>query len=212
MSKLYGHPKHLMEDAKARAALASFDRLALLITHGPDGLNATHLPILFEDGAIIAHVARANPHWRDAPCDALFVLPGAETYVSPSWYESKKRDGRAVPTWNYETIHVHGRLELVEDHARLHDIVANLSARHEAGRPEPWAIGDAPAEYTERLLNAIVGLTLTPTRILGKRKLSQDKPAEDRASVIDALSASPDTRDQAVADAMKAVIPDSAQR
>lgn len=203
MTQLYGHPKHLLSEAEARAALAAFDRLALIITHGPEGLRATHAPIAYENGAVVSHIARANPQWNDAPCDALVILPGAETYISPSWYETKKRTARAVPTWNYETIQIWGRLTITEDAARLRKIVSDLSDRHEAGRAEPWSVSDAPEDFTARLLGAIVGLDIAITRIEAKRKLSQEKPPEDMASVIAALSASNDPRDHAIAERMK---------
>lgn len=202
MTTLYGHPKHLLSDEAAQAALAAYDRLAIFVTQGGDGLRATHAPLLYRDGVILSHIARANGQWRDAPCPALVILPGAESYISPGWYESKKRDGRAVPTWNYETIQIWGELTMFEDKARLREVVDALSARHEAGRAQPWSIEDAPSEYIDRLLGAIVGYALTPTRIEAKRKLSQEKPAEDIAGVIAGLSASADPRDQAIAEMM----------
>src|SRR5262245_37626722 len=101
MSMLYGNPRHVLAEGEARAALAAFDRLAILVTHGPDGLAATQIPIFVEGDKIVAHVARANPQWKHAPCPAMLIAQGAETYISPGWYETKKRTARAVPTWNY---------------------------------------------------------------------------------------------------------------
>lgn len=202
-ARLYGSPKHLMSESEAREALAAFDRLALIVTNGAAGLRATHAPISFEDGRIVSHIARANAQWRDAPCDALVILPGPETYISPSWYETKKRDGRAVPTWNYETVQVWGRLTITEDPQRLRKLVADLSARHEAGRAEPWALTDAPEAFIARLLQFIVGFEIEIAHIEGKRKLSQEKPAEDVAGVIAALEASDDPRDAILAARMK---------
>ena len=197
---MYGHPKHLMSETDARAAMRAFDRAALLIT--PD-LNATHLPFLVEGDRLVGHIARANPHWKSAPCDALVVMAGAETYISPNWYPSKAEHGRAVPTWNYATLHVHGALTTFDDRARLEDLVARLSARHEAIQARPWTIAEAPRDYIDRHLGAIVGVDLAIARIEGKRKLSQDKPEADRASVIAALRASGDPRDGALADTMQ---------
>lgn len=202
---MYAQPKHALSEADARAALAAFDRAAILVVTASGGFQAVHLPILVRGGAILAHVARANPIWRAAPCAALLVCPGPETYVSPGWYPSKAETGRAVPTWSYEAIHVEGALSAFEDPAALLPVVAALSDRHEAGQKRPWSIADAPADYIDALSRGMVGLTLSIERISGKRKLSQERPAPDREGVLAALDASPDPRDQAVAAAMKAV-------
>ncbi len=203
MGTLYGNPKHLIPEAEARAALAAYDRLAIIVTHGASGLSATHAPIAIEGGKLISHVSRGNPQWKDAPCDVMVIAQGAETYISPSWYETKKRDQRAVPTWNYETIHAWGKLTLIDDKARLRTIVDTLSQRHERGRPDPWSIEDAPADYIDRMLSFIVGFEITLDRVEGKRKLSQDKPADDYAGVIAALDVSEDPRDRAIAARMR---------
>lgn len=197
---LYGHPKTLLSSTEARAALEAFDRTALLVT--PD-LAATHLPFLVEGDRLVGHIARANAHWKSAPCDALVVMAGAEAYVSPNWYPSKRDAGRAVPTWNYETIHVRGRFTTFEDAARLEDLVARLSARHEAVQPKPWTIAEAPRDYIDALLRGIVGVEIGIESIEAKRKLSQDRPAPDHAGVIAGLDASDDPRDRAVAKAMR---------
>jgi len=202
---MYGHPRHLMSDAEARAALAAFDRAAILTVAGPSGLDAAHVPVQLRGDRIIGHLARANPIWRAAPCPALLICPGPETYVSPSWYATKAETGRAVPTWNYEAVHVAGALTAFDEPERLRALVAAQSRAHEAGRPEPWAIEDAPADYIDAMLRGFVGLELTIAQLSGKRKFSQDKPIEDRAGVIDALSASADPRDRSVADAMRAL-------
>ncbi len=208
---MYGHPKHLLSEADTLEALRAFNRVATLITHGASGLNATHLPLIYDPapapyGRFLGHMARANPHWKDAEAgaiDALVLLPGAETYVSPAWYETKKRDPRVVPTWNYETLHVRGRLNVHMDTERLRENVSALSDRHEAGRAAPWTLADAPADYIARLLNALVGVELLIERVEGKRKLSQDKREEDRAGVRAALDASSDPRAHAIAKAMR---------
>jgi len=204
MGTLYGNPKHLIPEAEARAALAGHDRLAIIVTQGANGLSATHALIAVEGDKLISHISRGNSQWKDAPCDAMVILPGPETYISPTWYETKKRDARAVPTWNYETIHVWGELTIIEDKARLRDIVDKLSRRHENGRPDPWAIEDAPEDYVDRLLSFIVGFEITLDRVEGKRKLSQEKPEDDQAGVLAALEASDDPRDHAIAARMHA--------
>ncbi|KAF0186605.1 MAG: FMN-binding negative transcriptional regulator [Hyphomonadaceae bacterium] len=197
---MYGHPETLLSPAEARAALETFDRTALLVT---TDLAATHLPFLVKGDRLIGHVARANAHWKSAPCEALVVMAGVEAYVSPNWYPSKAGTGRAVPTWNYETIHVRGHLSTFEDSARLEDLVARLSDRHEAGQSQPWTIAEAPRDYIDALLRGIVGVEIAIESIEAKRKLSQDRPAPDHAGVIAGLDASDDPRDRAVAKAMR---------
>lgn len=203
-TRVYAHPLHLMSEADARAALAAFDRAAILTVAGPDGLAAAHVPVQLRGDRLIGHLARANPIWKAAPCPALVICPGPESYVSPSWYATKAETGRAVPTWNYEALHVQGALSVIEDPVRLRALVAELSDAHEAGRPEPWSIDDAPEDYIAGLLRGFVGFEIAIARIEGKRKLSQDKPEKDRAGVIAALEASADPRDHAVANAMRA--------
>jgi transcriptional regulator len=198
---MYASPKHRLSEDDARAALAAYDRAAILIT--PD-LQATHLPLLMEGDRLIGHVARANAHWRAAPCAALVVCPGAETYVSPNWYETKQQTHRAVPTWNYVTLHVRGELTTFDDAGRLEHVVACLSARHEAGQPQPWSLADAPRDYIDAMLRAIVGVEIRIESLHAKAKLSQDKNEADRTGVIGALSDSDDPRDQAIAALMRA--------
>jgi transcriptional regulator len=200
---MYGHPAHLLSEEEARSALEAFDRLALLVTHGEHGINATHLPIVVEHDRILGHIACANAQWRDAPCEALLILPGVETYVSPNWYETKKRTGRAVPTWNYQTLHVRGALTVFDDRDRLRTQLTALAAKHEAAQPTPWSLADAPDDYVSRLLDGIVGIEIAVGSVQGKRKLSQEKTADDFAGVAEALSRSDDPRDRAVAEAMR---------
>lgn len=201
---LYANPKHKLDQAEARAALAAFDRAATLVVANGASLEAAHLPLLLRGERLIGHVARANPIWQAAPGPALVICAGVEAYVSPGWYPSKAEHGRAVPTWNYETIHVHGQITTFDDPIALADIVSALSDRHEDGRSQPWRLTDAPHDYVAHLLKMIVGVEIAIDRIEAKRKLSQDKPAHDREGVQRALSQSADPRDQAVAQAMRA--------
>ena len=192
-------------DAVEIAAMMDRTGLAVLVTHGPDGLFATHLPVQQEDGLLITHLARQNPHRdRAGPGEALLIFGGPEAYVSPSWYPSKAEHGRAVPTWNYEAVHVYGELSWFEDRGRLLDHVAQLSRSHEAGREKPWSISDAPAGYIDRLIGGIIGLELRPTRIEAKRKLSQNKSASDHQGVVTGLRTEPRAHSALVADLMHA--------
>ncbi|MGE0254096.1 MAG: FMN-binding negative transcriptional regulator [Alphaproteobacteria bacterium] len=180
--------------------------LATLVTLDGDGLVASHVPMLVEPapapyGTLLCHVARANPQWR-APSravEALAVFLGPERYISPSLYPSKAETGRVVPTWNYVAVHAWGRLETFDDPARLLDLVTRLTDRHEATRAAPWAVSDAPDDFVAGQLKGIVGLALTVTRLDGKWKTSQNRPAADRAGVVDGLAATGDADDARMA-------------
>ncbi|QBZ92665.1 FMN-binding negative transcriptional regulator [Pseudomonas viciae] len=181
-------------------------RLAVLITHGEHGLQASHLPLLLDtqqgpNGSLYGHMARANPQWRDlqAGAEALVIFAGADAYVSPDFYPSKAEHGKVVPTWNYQAVHAYGTAEVFNDPERLRNLVGALTDRHESGRALPWSIDDAPAEYIDSMLRAIVGFALPIQRLEGKRKLSQNRSPVDAAGVRNGLAASPDPQDQALA-------------
>lgn len=179
----------------------------VLITVGPDGAPVgTHMPILWDAETRIAtgHIARANPQWRHGPGQGLIVLNGPEAYVTPSWYPSKAEHGKTVPTWNYEAVHITGRVEWFDDAVRLEAVVRDLSAFHEGVRAEPWTIADAPRPYIDALLRGIVGVSLSAERIEAKRKLSQNKSAADFEGVARGLDASNDPLAQEVSALMRA--------
>ena len=179
--------------------------LALLTSAGPAGLQATHLPLLLEPGegefgTLYGHFARANPHWQAlAGQEALAVFSGPDAYVHPGWYPGKAEHGQVVPTWNYIAVHAWGPVETFDEPARLLELLARLTARHEAGRPKPWSLDDAPAEYIERQLRAIVGFALPIHRLEGQWKLSQNRQAADHAGVREGLAASDNPRDRELA-------------
>lgn len=164
---------------------------AILISAGPAGLRATHVPMLLdtEAGLLRCHVARPNPHWQElaAAPDALVVFNGSHHYISPSWYASKKQNGKVVPTWNYVAVHVWGRARIFEDADRLIALVRKLTEEHESAFETPWSIDDAPAEYIEGMAKGIVGIEIPIERIAGKTKLSQNRSAQDRESAIAGL-------------------------
>lgn len=185
-------------------------RLAVLISHGDQGLMATHLPVLLDTdegqfGTVYAHLARANRQWQDLAqgAEALLVFPGADAYVSPSFYPSKAQTPKVVPTWNYLAVHAYGTAEVIHDAAPLLQIVSRLTDRHEQGRSQPWKVSDAPAGYLDGMLRAIVGIRLPVARLQGARKLSQNRSAQDIAGVREGLSASPDYLDQQLAAHMR---------
>ncbi|MDV7211853.1 FMN-binding negative transcriptional regulator [Azotobacter beijerinckii] len=174
-------------------------RLATLVSHGPDGLQASHLPLLLvadegKYGTLYGHFAKTNPHWRDldAGSETLVIFNGPDAYISPSWYPSKAEHGKAVPTWNYIAVHAQGQPEVFDDPERLRRLLGRLSDHHEAGRSHPWTIDDAPRDYLDHRLRAIVGFALPIQRLEGKWKLSQNRPDVDRRGVWKELGASSD--------------------
>jgi transcriptional regulator len=184
-------------------------RLALLVTHGVQGLQASHLPLLLNtdegpNGTLYGHFAKANPQWKELQdgAEALVIFAGADAYVSPGFYPSKAEDGKVVPTWNYVAVHAYGSAEVFTDADRLRSLVSALTDRHEAGRAQPWKVADAPADYIDSMLKAIVGFALPIQRLEGKRKLSQNRNAADIAGVREGLAASADAHDQALAHLM----------
>lgn len=179
--------------------------LANLVTATADGLACTPLPLFLdadegEMGTLYGHVAKANPQWKAPPLgEALAIFMGPDAYVTPSWYEGKSRDGKVVPTWNYVAVHAYGPVEYFEDADRLLAVVTRLTDRHEASRPQPWAVGDAPPTFIQAQLRGIVGVRLPIARIDAKRKMSQNRNAEDRANVKEGLSRSADARERQTA-------------
>ena len=156
---------------------------ALVSSSGSTGVYATHLPTVLKDegalGRVECHVARANPHWKylAESGEVLMIFQGADGYVTPSWYPSKARHGKVVPTWNYAIVHAYGRPELVNDKAWLRQHVAELSAQQEAHERTPWSLSDAPESYIDVMLRGIVGIRLPLTRLEGKWKMSQNREA-----------------------------------
>jgi len=197
------------DDLSELHRLIADSRLATLVSHGADGLQASHLPLLLvpeegEFGTLYGHVARANPHGRVLAegGSALAVFSGPDAYVSPSWYPAKAEHGKVVPTWNYIAVHAQGRAEVFDEPERLLDLLGRLSDRHEAGRAQPWALGDAPRDYIDAMLRAIVGFALPIERLEGKWKLGQNRSAADQQGVLDGLGASTDARDRELAQRM----------
>ncbi|MFG0412425.1 FMN-binding negative transcriptional regulator [Pseudomonas sp. zjy_8] len=185
-------------------------RLAVLVSQGEQGLLATHLPVLVDTaegdfGTVYAHLARANRQWQDLQHggEALLVFPGADAYVSPGFYPSKAENPKVVPTWNYLAVHAYGPAEVIHEAEPLLAIVSRLTDRHEQGRSEPWKVTDAPADYIEGMLRAIVGIRLPIARLQGARKLSQNRSRHDIDGVREGLSASPDQRDNQLAAHMR---------
>ena len=183
--------------------------LATLVTLAAEGLVANHIPLEIDPepapfGTLIGHVARANPVWRDFSPDvlALAVFQGPQAYVSPSWLATKTETGKVVPTWNYVVVHAHGPLRVIDDVAWLRAFVERLTNRHEATRPQPWKVADAPAEYVETQLRAIVGIEIPVQKLVGKWKASQNRTEADREGIRQALAQAHDADGSAMARVM----------
>ena len=183
-------PTHFAEDDVAEMhALMHARPLATLVSHGADGLNANHIPLLLVDGKLQGHVARANPLWQagNGAGEVLVIFHGDDSYISPSGYATKAEHGKVVPTWNYAAVHAYGELRVIDDPHWVFAQISALTAANEAALPQPWAVTDAPADYIEKMLGAIVGIEISITRLLGKWKVSQNQPAVNQASLIAAL-------------------------
>lgn len=203
---MYVPPFNRVTDLDEIRAMVAATAVSWVVTTGPDGVPlATLLPVIWEGDRVIAHMAKANDHWR-AIADGtpvLVISPGPDAYVSPSWYAAKAEHGRVVPTWNYTAVHLTGTAVVHEDPAWLLEAVTSLTAVHEGGRAEPWHVSDAPEAYVEGQLRGIVGLEITVTGVEGKAKLSQNRSAEDRDRVVAGLRAEGDAGPAAVAEAMR---------
>jgi transcriptional regulator len=212
---MYVKPDFDQTDPLALRALMQAHPLGTWVTLRNGEPEVNHVPFLWVDqgphGTLMAHVPRANPVWRDAQASTrtLVVFHGPQAYVSPSWYASKAQHGKVVPTWNYQVVHAHGSVRVIDgdaDWLRTH--LAQLTDAHESGLPEPWQLGDAPAAFTDGLMRALVGIEITLTAVAGKWKLSQNRSTADRQGVVAGLRARHDT---ALADAMAArlLLPDA---
>lgn len=181
-------PKHFEEiRPELLRGLIARHPLGALITHGANGLCADHIPFEIVDdgspfGVLRAHVARANPLWRHAG-ETMVVFQGPSAYVSPSLYEDKPVTGKVVPTWNYAVVHAHGPLRAIEDPAWLLALLERLTGAHEGPRDAPWSVRDAPPEFIDKLLGAIVGIEIPVRRMEGKWKMSQNRSQVDQLTI-----------------------------
>ncbi len=186
-------PAHFAVTDRAQLlGLMAAHPLATVITHDSGGLSANHIPLVFLDdsgpsGVLRGHVARGNPLASADGATVLAIFHGPQVYVSPGNYASKAVDGRVVPTWNYAVVHAHGVLRTHGDEEWIRAQVTHLTTSHESDRPHPWAVTDAPADYTGKLLRAICGIEIVIDRLEGKWKVSQNQPAVNRESLAGAL-------------------------
>ncbi|USV57099.1 FMN-binding negative transcriptional regulator [Aeromonas encheleia] len=190
-------PSHFaVTESEALHELMRAHPLGALITCGELGLDANHLPFEFdagegEHGVLRAHVARNNPLWQEVKegDEVLVIFKAVDGYVSPSWYPSKQAHHQQVPTWNYAVVHAHGRIRVRDDARFVRRLLASLTRVHEAAEPAPWKMADAPRDYIEAMVQAVVGIEIEVSQLVGKFKLSQNKEEGDRLGAVDALQA-----------------------
>lgn len=201
-------PNHFKEDDIEQLQQYIRDySFGLLVCADDGGIEANHVPfhlIPEQDGALgqlQCHLARSNPAWQRLQGDArvLVVFQGPNAYVSPSWYETKAETGQVVPTWNYLAVHAEGRARIIEDPTWLKHHLHRLTDQHESGMAKPWSVDDAPADFIERLVTAIVGVEITIETLTGKLKASQNQPARNRAGVKSGLVAGDGANNRAMA-------------
>lgn len=189
-------PKHHEEcDLAVLHALVQAHPLGAWVTQGDGELIANHIPFLLdtsrgEFGTLVGHVARSNRVWQSfsKSVDSVVIFQGPESYITPSWYPSKHAHGKAVPTWNYAVVHAHGLPRAIEDSEWLLGHISHLTDLHEAQQALPWKVSDAPPEFTDRLLQAIVGIEIPITKLVGKWKTSQNRPKPDQLGVVAGLT------------------------
>jgi transcriptional regulator len=180
-------------DPEVMHALMRANPLATLVMLMDGMLQANHIPLLLAKTAsstvLRGHVARANPLWQHASGEreVLAIFHGPQAYITPTWYATKAEHGKVVPTWNYAAVHATGILRAIDDPVWLRAQLETLTAHNEAGLPSPWKVSDAPHDYTEKLMGAIVGIELTVTRLVGKWKVSQNQPAENITGIVEGL-------------------------
>jgi transcriptional regulator len=189
-------PDHFrVEDVAQIHALMRAHPFAALISNGPLGLYASHLPTVLKDegesGVIECHLARANPHWRDLAegNEALMIFQGTEGYITPNWYPTKAETGKVVPTWNYAVVHAYGRPEVMQEKDWLRRHVGELTAQQERTEARPWQVSDAPDSYIDVMTRGIVGFRFAITRLQGKWKMSQNRQEPDWKGVVEGLNA-----------------------
>jgi transcriptional regulator len=203
---MYVPPAHRIDDLASQHEAMRRHPLATLVTRSGDGMVADHIPFMIdagrgEKGVLRAHVARANPLWRTHPRDAeaLVIFSGADRYITPSWYATKRETGKVVPTWNYVAVHAFGPLQVFDDPQWVRQQIGELTARQEAQRNPPWAVSDAPEDFLASQVKLIVGIEVPIARIEAKWKVSQNRPQADRAGVIEGLEAAGDEESRAMA-------------
>jgi len=203
---MYVRKHHEESDVSVLQALVKGHPLGTWVTYGDGELIANHIPFLLDAtrgkyGTLVGHVARANRVWQShsTTVNSVVAFQGAEAYITPSWYPSKHAHGKAVPTWNYAVVHAHGLPRYIEDHVWLLAHLSQLTDVHEAEHALPWKVSDAPPDFVERLLQVIVGVEIPIEKLIGKWKVSQNRPEPDKLGVVAGLLTRADERSRAMA-------------
>ena len=203
---MYIPKQHEEFDLSVLHALIRAHPLGTWVTQSDGELLANHIPFLIdpargEHGTLVGHVARANPVWKSfsSTINSVVIFQGAESYITPSWYPSKHEHGKAVPTWNYAVVHGHGIPQAIEDRDWLLEHLTQLTNTHEAEQALPWKVSDAPQDFTERLMQAIVGIEIPIARLVGKWKVSQNRPEPDKIGVVAGLLSRGDSQSKTMA-------------
>ncbi len=200
-------PAHFKEDRiDVLHTLIQHHPLGTLITMTADGLNANHIPLMVdasrgEFGTLRGHVARSNPVWQTfkSEVDALVVFQGPDAYISPSWYPSKKEHGKVVPTWDYAVVHAAGPLTIRDDADWMRAFLNGITDHFESQKSAPWKMSDAPEDYLQAMMRAVVGIEIPIKSLTGKWKVSQNRPAADRVGVAKGLALGQREAEQAMA-------------
>lgn len=187
-------PKHFEQPSiEAMHELMVASPFVTLVTLGTDGLCGNHIPMELHKepqpyGTLVGHVARANPVWQISNGkEAMVIFQGPNAYITPSWYPSKAETGKVVPTWNYAVVHAHGIVRVINDPQWVKAHIEKLTNHQEASFAHPWAVSDAPSDYTEKLFGGVVGIEIAITKLVGKWKVSQNRPEPDKAGVVTGL-------------------------
>ena len=207
---MYVPKLHEETDPSVLHALIKSHPLGAWVTQGKEGLLANHIPFLLDasrgaQGTLVGHVARANPVWQSfsSTVNSIIIFQGAEAYITPSWYPSKHEHGKAVPTWNYAVVHAHGMPRVVDDREWLLQQLTRLTDVHEAGQALPWKVSDAPPDFIESLLDVIVGIEIPIDKLVGKWKVSQNRPEPDKLGVVAGLLSRDDAPSRDMASLVK---------
>jgi transcriptional regulator len=192
-------------------ALIRSHPLGAFVVVGAAGIEVNHFPFFIDpssgpQGVLRGHIPQGNPIWNefcDNKYEAVVIFQGEESYITPSWYPTKHQHGKAVPTWNYAIVHAYGQPRFIHDHDWLLSHVTELTNKQEAAQALPWQVSDAPADYVDSMLDKIVGVELPITRLLGKWKMSQNRPQADQLGVIAGLTAQQSEKSVAVASLVK---------
>lgn len=210
---MYVRKHHQLTDRDAVWSLMEANPLGAWVCHGPNGLDANHVPFVLdrsrgEHGVLMGHVSRANGVWRllGPTTPSVVMFQGPQAYITPGWYPGKAEHGRVVPTWNYVVAHAHGVARVVDDAVWKRQMLQRLTHAHESGRPIPWELADAPPDYIEKMLHAIVGIEIPIDRLEGKLKASQDEDLADRIGTVAGLNERGSGHDRQMAQIVQAAL------